>query len=223
MSFTKKTLNYTQDNQPDNEHCPIRNGYLGYPSGGLGSTWPRCQLTQGCQRAFTDCLPISENSGRWGRRRKPAPSSAEGRRGELRPAGEPAMLASRDATSTEPGPGRAFTLRRRNPPENVTCRFKAFLFCFVVLFFRAASQARGAGKGARAGGPAAAAPVGRAQGGVSYSPPGATSSFGETCRAVSPGGRAEGRRAAGGEREGGNAPPRNRFVLLYLLTFGRPR
>lgn len=107
VSFTKKPLNYTQDNQPDNEHCPIRNGC--YASGGLGTTWPHCQLTQRCQRAFTDCLPISEHSA--GGERGGSRLGVR-QRAELRPAGEPAMLASRDATSTEPGPGRAFTLRR---------------------------------------------------------------------------------------------------------------
>lgn len=83
---------------------------------------------------------------------------------------EAAFSTRRDATTRmEPGPRRAFTLWRRNAPENVTGRFRAFvvLFCF---FFTAGSQAKGAGRVPRAGGPSAAAPVRRVQGGVSHLP-----------------------------------------------------
>lgn len=80
----KNPWNYTQESQYDNEHFQMRNGYLCHPSRRLPSTRQRCQLTQVCHTAFTDCLPISENIDPWGTRTKPALNPAEGRQ-ESRP------------------------------------------------------------------------------------------------------------------------------------------
>lgn len=138
-----------------------------------------------------------------------------GRSADLRPAGSrPGGQRPRSPGATPQAriPGQA---GRRNPPQNVTCRFKAFLFCFVVLFFRAASQARGAGKGARAGGPSAAAPVGRAQGGVSYSPPEPPPASAKPVEQFPP---VAGRRAGGRREERGREETRRLGTGLSFST-----
>lgn len=147
-----------------------------------------------------------------------------------------------------PGPGRAPQARRhkrgararpslhaaavKSPGERdvpVLRLFFLVLFCFVVLFSRAASQARGAG---RVRGQAARQRQ-RLSGGRRVEslthPPEPPPASAKPVEQFPPVAGRRARRAAGGERErekereGGNAPPRNRFVLLYLLTFGRPR